>query len=366
MLPPLIFLGMEKLHAVGKGIKKPKYPDSTVGLHIRKTNRRIWRQVKSSGSEALMKLIAASAPGEAIQEANLLYDSVKTRTRARNKNTPREDRNNFKDNLYKKGCMKQCSKQHTYLIRCWTKQQEKCKQRQQERKIKRDIALRKKNHSLQLGRSQPTKEKENTIDDSINAPNKMCYAQTLVVATLNCRGLMEAGKREQLMYIMHKHKIDLVALQETKVSSNSEEIKTLPGTNDKYIFRFNSKANSTQQQQRQPHAKAAAHKAAAKSGRASRLVEHHGVGFVIGPYIAKAVKDCTPYTSRLMELVLHNHGPDIHIINHYAPHSGRTQEEKTHHWDMLQDLVLNKPQNLPIYVLGDSNARLHGYTSDLE
>ena len=40
-----------------------------------------------------MKLIAASAPGDAIQEANLLYDSVKTKTRARSKNTPKEDRN---------------------------------------------------------------------------------------------------------------------------------------------------------------------------------------------------------------------------------------------------------------------------------
>ena len=168
------------------------------------------------------------------------------------------------------------------------------------------------------------------------------------------------------MYIMQKHKIDLVVLQETKVSNNSEEIKILPGTNDKYIFRFSSKANNTQQLQQQPHAKAAAHKAAAKSGRTSRLVEHHGVGFVIGPNISKAVKDCTPYTNHLMELVLHNHGPDIHIINHYTPHSGKTQEEKTHHWDILQDLILNKPQNLPTYVLGDSNARLYGYTCDLE
>ena len=210
-------------------------------------------------------------------------------------------------------------KTHTSLIRYWTKQQEKCKQCKQERKIKRDIALRKKNPSSQLVQSKPAKETQNTTDDSSNAPNKMCYAQTLVVATLNCRGLMEAGKREQLMYIMQKHKIDLVALQETKVSNKSEEIKTLPGTNDKYIFRFSPKANNTQQLQRQPHAKAAAHKAAAKSGRTSRLVEHHGVGFVIGPNISKAVKDCTPYTSRLMELVLHNHGPDIHIINHYAP-----------------------------------------------
>ena len=58
-----------------------------------------------------MKLIAASAPGDAIQEANLLYDSVKTKTRARSKNTPKEDRNkNFNYNLYIKGNMKQCAK----------------------------------------------------------------------------------------------------------------------------------------------------------------------------------------------------------------------------------------------------------------
>ena len=33
---------------------------------------------------------------------------------------------------------------------------------------------------------------------------------------------------------------------------------------------------------------------------------------------------------------------------------------------MLQELFQNNPRNAPTYVLGDSNARLHGCTSDLE
>lgn len=37
MLPPVkIILGIEKIHDVGKGVKKPKYPDSTVGLILEK------------------------------------------------------------------------------------------------------------------------------------------------------------------------------------------------------------------------------------------------------------------------------------------------------------------------------------------
>ena len=56
---------------------------------------------------------------------------------------------------------------------------------------------------------------------------------------------MEVGKTEQIMRIMQQHKIDLIALQETKINSSSEEIRTLPGTNEKYLLRFSSKTKAS-------------------------------------------------------------------------------------------------------------------------
>ena len=172
---------------------------------------------------------------------------------------------------------------------------------------------------------------------------------------------MEMSKREQLMHIMQTHHIDILALQETKVSSSSEEQKIQQDTaGNRFLFLFSSKPQVVQQppqQQNQP-----ARQAKAKA----RNVEHHGVGFVVGPRLLECRKDCNPHSSRLIELSLHNHGPDIHIVNHYAPHSGRPLEEKTQHWDTLQEVVRARSRSLPTFILGDTNARVHGSTEAVE
>ena len=53
---------------------------------------------------------------------------------------------------------------------------------------------------------------------------------------------MEAGKREQIMQIMREHRIDIMAIQETKVSTSSEETKVQEKTGDKFKFIFSSNA----------------------------------------------------------------------------------------------------------------------------
>ena len=78
------------------------------------------------------------------------------------------------------------------------------------------------------------------------------------------------------------------------------------------------------------------------------------------------MKDCIPYSSRLIQIKFHNHGPDLSFISQYAPHSGRPQEEKNHHWETLQNIIMDRPQNSPTYVLGDANARLHGCVNEVE
>ena len=142
---------------------------------------------------------------------------------------------------------------------------------------------------------------------------------------------------------MKTHQIDLLALQETKVNYSSEEIKQLTSCTDKFLFRFSSDSQAS-----------------------NRVVEHHGVGFVIGPTISKFVKDCIPHRSRFIEIILQNHGPDIRLINHYAPHSGRPHEEKTHHWETLENILDHHSRTIPTYILGDANARIHGRISEIE
>ena len=129
---------------------------------------------------------------------------------------------------------------------------------------------------------------------------------TKTIVSLNCRGLNEAGKREQIAHIMCKHQIDLIAPPKTKVSHSSEEIKQLPPYNDRYLFYFSSSINKTQ-----PNRPLPLPEANAKAKQASQYVEHHGVGF----RLISSVKDCVPHSSRLIEIKFHNHGPDLSFIN---------------------------------------------------
>ena len=147
-------------------------------------------------------------------------------------------------------------------------------------------------------------------------------------------------------------------MQETRVNTSSEEVLRLERANETYSFYFSSKPDTAQHR---PAAAAGVPKAKAKSNNNKQ--EYHGVGFVIGPKLRAFVKDCIPHNSRIVELSLHSQGPDICVLNQYAPHSGRPTDEKHHHWEQLQEIVANKPRQTPTYIWGDCNARLHGRVS---
>ena len=73
-----------------------------------------------------------------------------------------------------------------------------------------------------------------------NNNSHLPYAHKLRMGTLNCRALNEQSKREQIMEIMRQLKIDVLALQETKVNLCSEECRVREGSNDRYRFFFSS------------------------------------------------------------------------------------------------------------------------------
>ena len=94
--------------------------------------------------------------------------------------------------------------------------------------------------------------------------------------------------------------------------------------------------------------------------------EQHGVGSIVGPSFQNFVSDCVPHNGRIIELCLKNHGPDIRIVNHYAPHSARPTAEKDSHWNLLHQITQTQRLHVPTIVLGDANARLHGRLNEIE
>ena len=63
----------------------------------------------------------------------------------------------------------------------------------------------------------------NELSDYQDAVLLNKYPTSLRIATLTCRGLSSLSKRERVIHLMHKNKIDVLCLQETKINSNSRE-----------------------------------------------------------------------------------------------------------------------------------------------
>ena len=133
----------------------------------------------------------------------------------------------------------------------------------------------------------------------------------------------------------------MIALQETKVSSCSQEVRTTGA--GRFTFFFSSTAR------REANAR-------------GRLLEHHGVGFIVGPKLGDYILDCVPHNSRIIEIKFGNHGSNMRFVNQYAPRSRRPSEEKHAHWEYIQELIHSQPRQIPTFILGDANARLHGRT----
>ena len=342
---------------------------------IRAENRRNWRVIKSSSSEVVRKLIAASPLGDAIQEANLLRANHKDETQASSQLSFSREKHSDPRNAKK--LLRHGKKQHGCLIQTWKIQRKITIQRKVERdtrrRIKRRIKASSSNHGLSESHSKHNSQNSQSPNGNSQSPNrttatKLSYAEKITVASLNCRGLVETGNREQIIQVMQEHRIDIMAIQETKISTSSEETKIQEKTGDKFKFVFSSNAQDQHPRPVQVNrpGRIANTKSQAKAKAANRITEHHGVGFVIDPKLVDHVKDCIPHNSRFIELLLANHGPDICLVNHHAPHSGRSLEENMQHWDMLQDIVNARGKHLPTFILGDTNARLHGSTSQVE
>ena len=292
--------------------RRGKRNQNILNKKVRKLN--LWRKL---GREKWRSMSQADAKEVRLTAASVLQNTAaqKATTASLDKQVYRENQSNAK--YFFKHISKSTGASKTCLIKHFQKERRR--------------SLRKK--AQRINRKLFPKPKSNRQYNKGRCPLKLDYARKVKIATLNCRGLAELSKRQQLIHAMKKLHIDILALQETKIKTDSTE------THDGYAFFFGSQSVQNDRRQR---------------------TEHHGVGFVISPYMNPFLLDCTPISDRLIEITIAARGRNLTIINGYAPHSGRPPEEKDQFWNCVADRCDAHPQSSPTLVVGDLNARIHG------
>ena len=150
------------------------------------------------------------------------------------------------------------------------------------------------------------------------------------VATWNVEGLKEVAKYDQILLFAKKHDCDfhLLAIQETKADSSHSFCKS-----GWEIFHSST-----------PEGK------------------HHGVGFLVSPFLRPFITDFLAHTPRICEVTIRIIPHPITVFCIYAPSQVENSEEdlarKLDFWDTLDTLISSHSNADHLTVVGDFNARL--------
>ena len=180
------------------------------------------------------------------------------------------------------------------------------------------------------------------------------YVRDMTVATLNCRRLSSISRRERVIHTMHKHNIDVLCLQETKINSNSKD------THDGYTMYWSSGISDEKRNKAECIKRANAHRRTPQQAAIMRdAIEHLGVGIVISKRMGRYVKDIQQISARNICITLTMQAGDLDIISTYAPQAccSETHASKKHYQELVEILGA-KYKYSPKIVLGDFNARI--------
>ena len=148
------------------------------------------------------------------------------------------------------------------------------------------------------------------------------------VATWNVEGLKEVAKYDQILLFAKEHNFHLLAIQETKADSSHSFCKSGWG-----ILHSST-----------PEGK------------------HHGVGFMVSPFLRPFITDFLAHTPRICEVTIRIIPHPITVFCVYAPSQVENSEEdlarKLDFWDTLDTLISSHSNADHLMVLGDFNARL--------
>ena len=177
------------------------------------------------------------------------------------------------------------------------------------------------------------------------------YLNKIKIATLNVRGFKEVEKQEQVMHWMEQNRIDILALQETYVNTNSKMKR------GKYTYFFSTNISDKQRIEATQQKTKGKGKGKQKLGNQIDQ-ERHGVAFIVKNSLLPIIKDINQIDGRIITLLIQDHASKLLICNNYVPHSGYELEVKTKHYENLQSAISKQNSHTKICILGDFNTRL--------
>ena len=180
--------------------------------------------------------------------------------------------------------------------------------------------------------------------------------QKLRMATINCKGINEIGKRQQIKQWMQDKKIDIAFLQETKVKEQTHE------TGDTHTIYLASDPKEHSEVRRDVKGKGKG-KGVKRSSSSKWKVETAGVGVIITKELNRSLLDIRQVSSRIISVDIKTI-PRLRIIGCYAPQAAREEEIKETFYTQLQGEVERMGTSKPLILTGDFNVRLHERQED--
>ena len=90
-------------------------------------------------------------------------------------------------------------------------------------------------------------------------------------------------------------------------------------------------------------------------------LERASVGFLVAPSARKSVVSFCQQSSRMTSLKIRVPGGKINLCSIYAPHPGKTLDERQTFYQSLAEWIASISGHGPLVLLGDMNARLQAF-----
>ena len=186
--------------------------------------------------------------------------------------------------------------------------------------------------------------------------------RTIRIATFNVRGMNFITGRQQILYLMEKHNLDILALQETHINYTGKEI------HDNYAFYFSS--NIDDEKRKQVDAQLDEYNNKVKKDKIppdiaqrermrirQKSTEKLGCAIVYrrSPYMEIEI---AATNNKIISLSINDVPIRINILATHAPHAGHTKQDKATHYDSLTQQISGWKRHDINVVMGDFNARL--------
>lgn len=204
---------------------------------------------------------------------------------------------------------------------------------------------------------------ENGKDKPPQPPNPFkLLGKRFRLGVFNVRGMNFISARQQIVFLMNKHKIDILALLETHINYTGKE------THGDFNFYFSSSVEDDCRKQSEEaieeyNRRVKKEKISFAVAQAERMrirqrsAEKLGCAFVVRKQPGLDI-DVSACNNKNISLRINTSPIAINIAATHAPHAGHSTQQKTKHYEELA-LQLSKLKKHEInIILGDFNARL--------